>query len=104
MSNRGHEFTFAYRRLLLLFQLHLEATHRRLKEAEIRTQAISNGTINNDILQVRWPVGVPPSSVPDTRYDLAIWTMMNLTHSFNYDAETNVRKLSQIDEIDIQVS
>lgn len=63
---------------------------------------MSNGSIKNDILEVRWPVGVPPESVPETRFDVSVWTAMNMTHSFNYDPETNVRLLSKVDAQDIE--
>lgn len=63
---------------------------------------MGNGTIRNDILEVRWPVGVPPESVPETRFDVSVWTAMNRTHSFNYDPETNVKPLSKVDALDLE--
>lgn len=71
-------------------------------ELEQRSQSVGNGTIRNDILEVRWPVGVPPESVPETRFDVSVWTAMNQTHSFNYDPETNVKPLSKVDSLDIE--
>lgn len=63
---------------------------------------ISNGTISNDILQIRWPLGVPPSSVPETRHDILVWTHLNETHLFMPDAEQNIRELSNVDREDIR--
>lgn len=83
-------------------QLHLEETNRQLIELEKKSQTVSNGTIKNDILEVRWPIGVPPESVPETRFDVSVWTAMNLTHSYNYDPETNVRRLSKVDAVDLE--
>lgn len=80
----------------------MEETNRQLIELEHKSQRVSNGSIPNDILELRWPIGVPPESVPETRFDVSVWTALNLTHSFNYDPETNVRPLSQVDRLDIE--
>lgn len=63
---------------------------------------ISNGTISNDILEVRWPLGVPPSSVPETRHDILVWSHVNETHQFMPDTEQNVAPLSNVDREDIR--
>lgn len=62
-----------------------------------------NGSISNDILQVRWPLGVPPPSQPETRYDVLTWSLMNETHQIMPNSEENVRLLSKIDQEDIKV-
>lgn len=72
----------------------------RLAILEKDTSEISNGSISNDILEIRWPLGVPPSSIPDTRHDLLTWTLLNETHSFLVDSETNVKPLSGMDAAD----
>lgn len=63
---------------------------------------ISNGTISNDILEIRWPLGVPPASVPETRHDIILWTNLNETHQFMPDSEYNVKLLSDVDREDFR--
>lgn len=62
-----------------------------------------NGTISNDILQVRWPLGVPAPSMPESRYDLLTWSLMNETHQIMPNSEDNVKQLSKMDQEDIKV-
>lgn len=69
---------------------------------ELEAQSISNGTIPNEILEVKWPLGVPNSNKPQSRHDLILWVHLNLTHSFMKDQETNVKVLSKIEADDIQ--
>lgn len=64
---------------------------------------IMNGTISNDILQVRWPLGVPPPSQPETRYDVQTWSLMNETHQIMPNSEENIKLMSKIDQEDVKV-
>lgn len=64
---------------------------------------IMNGSISNDILQVRWPLGVPPPSQPETRYDVLTWSLMNETHQIMPNAEENISLLSKLDQEDVKV-
>ncbi|XP_059618028.1 chondroitin sulfate synthase 2 [Phlebotomus argentipes] len=89
-----------YRLHVYFSRLHLESAIAHLASLEKETSEISNGSISNDILEIRWPLGVPPSSTPDTRHDLLSWTMLNETHSFLVDSETNVKPLSDLDALD----
>uniref|UniRef100_A0A4Y0BHZ5 Hexosyltransferase n=1 Tax=Anopheles funestus TaxID=62324 RepID=A0A4Y0BHZ5_ANOFN len=63
---------------------------------------ISNGTLSNDILEVRWPLGVPKSNPPESRHDVVPWIALNTTHSFMWNSEVNVQRLSAVDEEDIR--
>uniref|UniRef100_A0A7G3AFQ6 Hexosyltransferase n=1 Tax=Lutzomyia longipalpis TaxID=7200 RepID=A0A7G3AFQ6_LUTLO len=89
-----------YRLHIYFSRLHLEAAVGNLVMLERNSTEISNGSISNDILEIRWPLGVPPSSIPATRHDLLTWTMLNETHSFLLDSETNVAPLPGIDAAD----
>lgn len=85
----------------ILLQLNLE----RIKSASITLQQqlhnISNGSISNDILEVKWPEGVPESDSPETRHDIVAWQLLNLTHQFMPDHEQNTRPLSPLEAKDI---
>lgn len=83
-------------------RLHLEDIQKRMKSLEQESQNISNGTISNNILEVRWPLGVPNSGKPQSRHDILVWTHLNLTHSYMSDPETNVKPLTKIEQEDIQ--
>lgn len=63
---------------------------------------ISNGTLSNDILEVRWPLGVPKSNPPESRHDVVPWITLNTTHSFMWNSEVNVQRLSVVDEEDMR--
>uniref|UniRef100_A0A1L8E3H9 Hexosyltransferase n=1 Tax=Nyssomyia neivai TaxID=330878 RepID=A0A1L8E3H9_9DIPT len=89
-----------YRLHIYFSRLHLETAIVNLAKLETNATEISKGIINNDILEIRWPLGVPPSSIPDTRHDLLTWTMLNETHSFLHDAEHNVTPLTALDAKD----
>lgn len=88
--------------MILAFQLELETIRTRSKTLNEHSRRISNGTISNDILEIRWPLGVPPPSVPETRHDILIWTNLNETHQFMPDAEQNVKPLSNVDRDDFR--
>ncbi len=85
----------------MLLQLNLET----LKASSIKLQQqihnISNGTISNDILEVKWPVGVPDSNNPETRHDIVPWQLLNLTHQFMPDHEQNTKRLSPLEAKDL---
>jgi chondroitin polymerizing factor len=83
-------------------RLHLEDIQKKMKSLELESQNVSNGSISNDVLEVRWPLGVPNSAKPQSRHDILVWTHLNLTHSFMSDQETNVKLLSNIEREDIQ--
>jgi chondroitin polymerizing factor len=85
-------------------QLQLEHLQKKYHANELEASKIANGTISNDILEMKWPLGVPESSAGETRHDIIPWTLLNMTHSFLWDTESNVKKLSDIDTEDIKVS
>lgn len=81
----------------------MEANKAQSIELDENARHISDSTISNDILEIRWPLGVPPSSYPDTRHDIIAWTNLNETHQFMPDAENNIKQLSDIDREDFKV-
>lgn len=83
-------------------RLHLEAVQSRIKSLEQEAQSVGNGTISNNVLEVKWPLGVPNSVKPQFRHDMIVWTHLNLTHSFMGDDGENVKVLSRVDAQDIQ--
>lgn len=85
-------------------QLNLEAIYAESKQLDKKVRAISNGTIPNDILEIRWPLGVPPESAPETRHDLLAWSLMNETHHIMPNFDDNVKELSKVDQEDIKVT
>lgn len=84
-----------------LFQLNLEA----IKSASIKLQQqlynTSNGSMSNDVLEIKWPVGVPESENPETRHDIVPWQLLNLTHQFMPDHEQNTKLLSPLEAKDL---
>lgn len=72
-------------------------------ELEQKSYRIANGSISNKILEIRWPLGVPPPSAPETRHDILTWQLLNGTHSFlpNANADHAVAPLSRIDALDL---
>lgn len=83
-------------------RLHLEAVKTQINNLEQEAQTIGNGTISNNVLEVKWPLGVPNSVKPQFRHDMIVWTNLNLTHSFMGDDGSNVKLLSKVDAQDIQ--
>lgn len=83
-------------------KLHLEKVKRIIIKLEQEARSVGNGSISNNILEVRWPLGVPVSMKPQFRHDIILWTHLNLTHSFMGDDGTNVKPLSKIDAADIR--
>lgn len=83
-------------------KLHLEAVKEKITRLEEEAQNIGNGKISNNVLEVKWPLGVPNSMKPHHRYDILLWTSMNLTHSFMGADGTNVKPLNNIDATDIR--
>lgn len=71
---------------------------------EKKVQNISNGSISNDILEIRWPIGVSMPSIPETRHDLLVWSLLNETHQIMPNFDDNVKELSKIDQEDIKVN
>lgn len=88
---------------LFFFQLNLESIHAESRQLDETVKRIMNGSISNDILQVRWPLGVPPPSLPEIRHDLQIWSLMNETHQIMPNSEENIKLLSRIDQEDVKV-
>lgn len=83
-------------------RVHLERINHRKQQIHDQASTISNGTLPNDILEVRWPLGVPKPNPPESRHDIVPWTHLNLTHSFMWNSEVNVRPLSTVDAEDIR--
>lgn len=83
-------------------RLHLEAVQTKIKSLEQEAKTIENGTISNNILEIKWPLGVPNSVKPQYRHDMIVWTNLNLTHSFMGEDGVNAKQLSKIDAQDIQ--
>lgn len=81
----------------------MEEIKSRSIRLERNAYNISNGTISNDILEIKWPLGVPNSRTPETRHDILPWTMFNLTHQFMPDHELNSIALSKNDAEDLRV-
>lgn len=83
--------------------MNLEAIQAESQQLDDTVKQIMNGTVPNEILQVRWPLGVPPPSMPETRYDLQSWSLMNETHQIMASSEENIKVLSKIDQEDVKV-
>ncbi|XP_058444907.1 chondroitin sulfate synthase 2 [Malaya genurostris] len=83
-------------------RVHLEQSNQRKNLIQKEASTISNGTLSNDILEVRWPLGVPKPNPPESRHDIIPWTHLNLTHSYMWNSEVNVRPLSGVDSEDMQ--
>lgn len=81
----------------------MEAIHAESRDLDDSVKRMTNGTISNDILQVRWPLGVPPPSQPETRYDVQTWSLMNETHQIMPNSEENIKLMSKIDQEDVKV-
>lgn len=69
---------------------------------EQKSYRIANGTISNNILEIRWPLGVPLASAPETRHDILMWHLINRTHIFLPNGEINIEPLSTIDSLDLE--
>lgn len=85
-------------------QLHLEALKSQSVRLAQRAGRISNGTLSNAVLEVRWPLGVAPAVRPETRHDLQPWQVLNETHMLMPDHERNVAPLAAVDADDLRVS
>ncbi|XP_058835207.1 chondroitin sulfate synthase 2 [Topomyia yanbarensis] len=83
-------------------RVHLEEINQQKNSIQQEASTISNGSLSNDILEVRWPLGVPKPNPPESRHDVIPWTHLNLTHSFMWNSEVNVRRLSTVDAEDMQ--
>ncbi|XP_062539117.1 chondroitin sulfate synthase 2 [Armigeres subalbatus] len=83
-------------------RVHLEQINQVKQQIHEQAFTISNGSLPNDILEVRWPLGVPKPNPPESRHDIVPWTHLNLTHSFMWNSEINVRPLSTVDSEDMQ--
>lgn len=84
-------------------QLHLEKIRAESKQLEENAHRIANGTLSKEFLEIRWPLGVPSASVPATRHDLLVWTLLNETHQIMPDYEHNSRPLLVDDRDDLRV-
>lgn len=80
----------------------MEGIQKRTETLEERTYFIANGSISNDILEIRWPLGVPAPSIPETRHDILIWHMLNRTHIFLPNDDYNVKRLSVLESQDLE--
>ncbi|ETN62052.1 chondroitin synthase [Anopheles darlingi] len=83
-------------------RVHLETNNERKRQLQEEALQIAGGALPNDVLEVRWPLGVPRTSPPESRHDIIKWTTLNLTHIFMRNTEENVRRLSAVDEQDIR--
>lgn len=85
-------------------RLQLETIKTKINNIDKESQQISNGTtISNNVLEVKWPLGVPPNNIPETRHDILTWTYLNLTHSFMWDSAFNVKPLPIIEAKDMSI-
>ncbi|XP_055842343.1 chondroitin sulfate glucuronyltransferase [Episyrphus balteatus] len=91
-----------YRLHAYFSKYHLENLQHRSFDLEHKAYHIANGTISNNILEIRWPLGVPTSSSPETRHDILVWHFINSTHIFLPNSENVVEPLSRIDSLDFQ--
>lgn len=80
----------------------MEENHSAIRALERKAHQISNGTYPKDFLELHWPLGVPPTSVPVTRHDLLVWTMLNETHQIVPNSDDGMQKLSDVDSDDIR--
>lgn len=83
-------------------RVHLEEINLMKDKIQQEASTISNGSLPNDVLEVRWPLGVPKPNPPESRHDIVPWTHLNLTHSFMWNSEVNIRRLSSVDAEDMQ--
>ncbi|XP_035779035.1 chondroitin sulfate synthase 2-like [Anopheles albimanus] len=83
-------------------RVHLESNNERKRQVQEEALQIAGGTLSNEVLEVRWPLGVPRTSPPESRHDIIKWIALNLTHIFMPNTEENVRRLSMVDEEDIR--
>ncbi|KFB37145.1 hypothetical protein ZHAS_00004351 [Anopheles sinensis] len=83
-------------------RVHLERNSQVKRELQNEAMQISNDTLLNDILEVRWPLGVPKPNPPESRHDVVPWMALNTTHSLMWNSEVNVHRLSAVDEEDIR--
>lgn len=83
--------------------MHLEAIKSQAVRLTGQAARISNGTLPNAVLEVRWPLGVPEPVRPETRHDLQPWQVLNETHVLMPDHEHNVAPLAAIDAGDLRV-
>ncbi|XP_050083996.1 chondroitin sulfate synthase 2 [Anopheles aquasalis] len=83
-------------------RVHLETNNERKRQVQEEALQIAGGALSNEVLEVRWPLGVPRTSPPESRHDIIKWTALNLTHIFMRNTEENVRRLSVVDEEDIR--
>ncbi|XP_055911930.1 chondroitin sulfate glucuronyltransferase [Eupeodes corollae] len=91
-----------YRLHAYFSKYHLENLQHRSFDLEHKAYHIANGTISNNILEIRWPLGVPTSSSPETRHDILVWHFINSTHIFLPNSDSVVEPLSRIDSLDFQ--
>ncbi|XP_058975095.1 chondroitin sulfate glucuronyltransferase [Musca domestica] len=91
-----------YRLHAYFSKYHLEIVQQNSADLEQKSYRIANGTISNNILEIRWPLGVPLASAPETRHDIIMWHYMNETHIFLPNAENNVEPLSAIEADDLK--
>ncbi|XP_055370985.1 chondroitin sulfate glucuronyltransferase [Condylostylus longicornis] len=82
-------------------RLHLDALREKSYQLEKKSYFIANGTIPNDILEIRWPLGTIPVSMPETRHDIITWHFINRTHTFMPNHENAIEPLKQIDLQDL---
>lgn len=80
----------------------MEALKHQSDQLEQRAYNIANGTVSNDILEIRWPLGVPPASLPESRHDILVWSLINETHQLMPNFEDNEKRLSKMEKQDFK--
>ncbi|KAI9590041.1 hypothetical protein GQX74_008209 [Glossina fuscipes] len=80
---------------------HLEVIQRLSNNLELKSYRIANGTISNNILEIRWPLGVPLPSTPETRHDILTWHLLNRSHIFLPNDANNIEPLNSIEALDL---
>ncbi|KAJ6638640.1 Chondroitin sulfate synthase 2, partial [Pseudolycoriella hygida] len=83
-------------------RLNLEAIKSSSMKLKHQIHNISNGSISNGILEVKWPEGVPESENPETRHDIVPWQFLNLTHQFMPDHEQITKMHSLLEANDLK--
>lgn len=83
-------------------RIHLEWNSVVKNTLHEEAMQVSNGALSNDLLEIRWPLGVPKTNAPESRHDIVAWIALNTTHTFMWNSEVNLQRLSAIDEEDMQ--
>lgn len=69
---------------------------------EHKSYRIANGSISNNILEIRWPLGVPLGAAPETRHDILVWHLINSTHTYWPQGENIIEPLKRHEALDFE--